>query len=201
MDDRTILTWSQPQASLVVRQGTQVGTTFPITGDEAILGREEGIDVSVRDPEVSRRHARVFWEGGNYYVEDLGSTNGTFLNGALVTSAQPLRSGDTIGVGQTVLVFQAEAEPAPERPAARAAYPSSPPAATERAPAVERGGGRRCLLIGCGCLIALGVLLILVLGVLLLAFPQELEDLLNSILNTLGLEVDVAMRYAVDLVA
>jgi hypothetical protein len=199
VDDQTVLAPGRPRASLVVRQGTQTGMTFALTGDEVILGREEGISVSIRDPEVSRQHARISWQVGNYYVEDLGSTNGTFLNGAPVTSRQLLRSGDTIGIGQTLLVFQERAGVIPSQPVAppaRSAAPSPPaePAAPER-------GRSRCLLWGCGCLVALGLLLVIAVVIGMLAFPNEIEGLFNSILNRFGLEVDLVMLYMPRLLA
>jgi hypothetical protein len=194
MDDQTLMAQGQPTASLVVRQGAQAGMTFPITGEEAILGREEGIDVSVRDPEVSRRHARITWQDGSYYLEDLKSTNGTFLNNALVTSPQPLRSGDTIGIGQTVLVFQGEPGATYEQPAAEQAYPGPQPASRVAEPP-SRERRNRCLLVGCGCLIVLGVLVLVALLVLFLAFPQALENFLNSILVVFGLEADLAALF------
>lgn len=184
MDDPTVLATDQPRASLVVRQGAQVGTTYHITSAEVILGREEGTDISVRDPEVSRRHVRLSWQSGNYFVEDLGSTNGTFLNGALVASPQPLRSGDTIGMGQTLLVFRTEAEP----PAAHAPVPADysapppPPAAPMPAPPeVQKSGTSQCLLWGCGCLLLLGLLFIVLAGVAVLIFGQEIQSILNSL--------------------
>jgi hypothetical protein len=198
LDDQTVMAQGQPTASLVVRQGAQAGMTFSIMGGEAVLGREEGIDVSVRDPEVSRRHARITWQNGSYYLEDLNSTNGTFLNGALVTSPQPLRSGDTIGIGQTVLVFQGEPGAAFEQPVVEEAYPSSQPAARAAEPA-SRERRNRCLLVGCGCLILLGVLVLVALLVLFLAFPQQFEDFLNSILAIVGLEADLAKLLAPNL--
>jgi len=140
VDDQTVLAGSQPQASLVVSQGAQVGTTFSITGSEVILGREEGIGIAVPDPEVSRQHARVVWQGGYYYLEDLGSTNGTFLNGTPVTGAQILRAGDSIGIGQTLLVFQTQpgAIPAEAVAAPAAAYPTqAPPPAPAPAPVAD----------------------------------------------------------------
>ena len=166
---------------------------FSVTGDEVILGREEGIDVSIRDPEVSRRHSRIMWQSGGYYVEDLNSTNGTFLNGALVTSPQPLRSGDTIGVGQTVLVFQAETVAVPEQHTARAPYPAAQPPPM---PAPQERRTNRCLIVGCGCLVLLLVSVVILLGVMYLVFPQELEDFINNILNLVGLQVDMAMLSA-----
>lgn len=201
MDDQTVLATNQPQASLVVRQGTQVGTTHPITTGEAILGREEGIDISIRDPEVSRRHARISWQSGSYYVEDLGSTNGTFLNGALVSSPQPLHPGDSIGVGQTMLVFQMQPGAMPTQPAAVPSYSApSPPPPAAAAPA-ERKGRSRCLLWGCGCLILLGLLVVAAVAAALIIAPDQIEEILNNILNSLGFQVDIVMLYANPLLA
>ena len=181
MDDQTVLATDQPRASLVVRQGANVGTTHYITSDEVILGREEETDISVRDPEVSRRHARISWQSGNHYVEDLGSTNGTFLNSNLVTSPQPLRSGDTIGIGQTLLVFQEEAEAIPVQPEAAPAYSAPPPPSPAAPPAEQRSGGSRCLLWGCGCLILLGLLLVIIVGVGMLVFAQEIQPVFDDL--------------------
>ncbi len=193
MDDQTLMAWGQPQASLVVRQGAQAGTTLPIIGEEVILGREEGLASSIRDPEVSRRHARITWQSGGYYIEDLNSTNGTFLNGTLVTSPQLLRSGDTIGIGQTILVFQTEAGPMPAQPTAGATYPAEQ---LPSRPAPQERRSNRCLLVGCGCLVLLVLLALILFAVLFLAVPQELEDFINNILNLVGLEADLAMLSA-----
>jgi hypothetical protein len=190
MDDQTLMAWGQPQASLVVRQGAQAGTTFPIIGEEVILGREEGLASSIRDPEVSRRHARIAWQAGGYHIEDLNSTNGTFLNGALVTSPQPLRSGDTIGIGQTILVFQTEAGPVPVQPTAGATYPAEQ---LPSRPAPQERRSNRCLLVGCGCLVLLVLLVLILFVVMFFAFPQELESFINNILNLVGLEAELAV--------
>ncbi len=201
MDDQTVLATDQPRASLVVSQGTKVGTTYYITSAEAILGRDEETDISVRDPEVSRRHARISWQSGNYYIEDLGSTNGTFLNSSLVTSPQPLRSGDTIGLGQTLFVFQTEADAMPTQPPPKPAYtapPPSPPPPAAVAPTAEpTSGGSRCLLWGCGCLILLGLLLFFIAGAGILIFANEIQ----SVLDDLGIPIHLTMVYVTHLLA
>jgi hypothetical protein len=206
VDDQTILATDQPRASLVVRQGANAGTTYNITGAEAILGRDEETDIAVRDPEISRRHARISWQSGNYHVEDLGSTNGTFLNGDLVTSPQPLRSGDTVGVGQTLLVFQTEGDAMPAPPPAEPAYaappppsPAAPPPPPSPAapPEEQEGRSSRCLLWGCGCLILLGLLFVIVVAVGSLLFAQEIQPVLDD----LGIPVQLTMAYVTHLLA
>lgn len=69
------------------------------------IGRSETAGVALRDSEVSRRHARFATHDGIVYVEDLGSRNGTFLNGRRVTEAIEVREGDEIDVGTTRLVI------------------------------------------------------------------------------------------------
>lgn len=65
------------------------------------IGRSNDAGVALRDPEVSRRHARLSSYEGVVYVEDLGSRNGTFLNGRRITEAIEVREGDEIDVGTT----------------------------------------------------------------------------------------------------
>src|SRR5579863_1135309 len=71
------------------------------------FGRAKGADVSLRDSEVSRRHARLETRGGFVFVEDLGSRNGTFLNGRRVTEPIEVRAGDEIDIGTTRVVVTA----------------------------------------------------------------------------------------------
>jgi pSer/pThr/pTyr-binding forkhead associated (FHA) protein len=70
----------------------------------AEIGRTREADVFLRDAEVSRRHARLETHSGTLYVEDLQSSNGTFLNGRRVTDALEVREGDAIDVGTTRLL-------------------------------------------------------------------------------------------------
>lgn len=73
-------------------------------GDELTVGRAMGCGVALPDDTfVSQLHARVFRHNGSLYVEDLGSTNGTFLNRKQVSAAAPLRKGDRLQVGKTIL--------------------------------------------------------------------------------------------------
>src|SRR5690606_8255897 len=72
---------------------------------EVGLGRAEGNDVVILENGVSRRHASISFEDGRWVLRDLGTANGTFLNGSRV-EAEYLEPGDTIGVGQTLLRFE-----------------------------------------------------------------------------------------------
>ncbi len=196
MDDKTILASSRPRASLVVRQGAQAGTTFPLTGEAVILGREEGVGITLHDPETSRQHARISWQAGSYVLEDLGSTNGTFLNSVQLTGQRPLRPGDSIGLGQTVLVFQAQAGvgPMPARPTVTPVQPVSPPPPVA-APAETKEGGSRCLLWGCGCLILLILLLIVgVAAAAILLTPQQLQDI-QRFFDENGIPIQLTLLY------
>ena len=84
-DQPTMMGQGRPSATLVIRQGPQAGMSFPLTGNQVIIGREEGLEIALQDPESSRRHARISWQGDRYVIEDLGSTNGTFVNGVQIT--------------------------------------------------------------------------------------------------------------------
>lgn len=98
---------------LVVRRGPQPEKTFALTQELMVIGREALGDITINDPEVSRQHARLRRQGENYTIEDLGSTNGTFVNGARITGTHVLSNGDVIGLGETVtLMYQASVDEA-----------------------------------------------------------------------------------------
>lgn len=79
------------------------GRTFEL-GDEVTVGRASGCGVALDDAFASQLHARVFRrDNGETWIEDLGSTNGTFLNAKKVASPAPLHPGDRLQVGRTVL--------------------------------------------------------------------------------------------------
>ncbi|MBI5179659.1 MAG: FHA domain-containing protein [Nitrospinae bacterium] len=86
---------------LVVRQPTGELTEYPIASDEKILGRLDTADVTLNDNVVSRKHARVWAEGGKAFIEDLGSHNGTLVDGTLIPKgeAAELKENCTIQIG------------------------------------------------------------------------------------------------------
>lgn len=105
-------------ASLVIERGVSAGKKFPLSGAESNIGRWDAdggvfpdVDLDSDDPEakVSRRHARISLRDGNYLIEDLGSTNGTFVNrGRRLAPGERhvLKDGDEIIVGKTFLRFR-----------------------------------------------------------------------------------------------
>jgi hypothetical protein len=78
------------------------GRSFPL-GEEITLGRAAGCQVTIDDTYASQLHARVFQRDGTIYVEDLGSTNGTYLNRNKVTGPMVFARGDKLQIGNTVL--------------------------------------------------------------------------------------------------
>src|SRR3954471_8146382 len=74
----------------------------------ATIGRE-GCDVNLMDPEVSRRHAAIRDQGGSLAIEDLGSTNGTYVNGSRISAVTVLKDGDEVRLGNTVWAIRSTA--------------------------------------------------------------------------------------------
>jgi pSer/pThr/pTyr-binding forkhead associated (FHA) protein len=180
-NDATMLGSNQPAATLVVRQGTQAGMSFSITGNQIVMGREEGLDIILQDPESSRRHCRISWQGGQYVIEDLGSTNGTFVNGVQLTTPQMLSPGDSIGIGQTALVFQmagghAGRYPYQSPPPQQAQVYSSPSGSGSSSAQPAESKTTQYLLYGCGCLLLLGICLLLMVAAAVLMAPGLVED-------------------------
>ena len=89
----------------VMRSGPTPGVIFPLEGDQLIIGRDAVNAVAINDAEVSRKHARLTFQGGKYVLEDLGSTNGTFVNGQRLTSATVLKAGDVVSLGEQIVLM------------------------------------------------------------------------------------------------
>jgi predicted component of type VI protein secretion system len=115
-------------ARLVVEAGEGTGTRFEL-GASTVLGRLKSCEIPVKDKKSSRTNSRIFPEAGGFVLEDLGSSNGTFLNGAKVDRAT-LKHGDRVSIGATVFRFESEPASAPPLP---------PLVAKKPAPAVAAG--------------------------------------------------------------
>src|SRR3954467_12555459 len=92
----------------------------------ATIGRE-GCDVNLMDPEVSRRHAAIRDQGGSLAIEDLGSTNGTYVNGTRITVVTALKAGDEVRLGNTVWSLRSNAPAANGAGATSGGAPPPPP--------------------------------------------------------------------------
>jgi predicted component of type VI protein secretion system len=110
-----------PQYQLSMRSGPEPGKVFPLNQDEVRLGRDLGNDIAISDPEISRHHARLLLRDESVFLEDLGSTNGTFLNSERITNPQQLRVGDVITFGDKI-VMDFEKVPVEQEPTLVADY-------------------------------------------------------------------------------
>ncbi len=96
-------------ALLRILAGEHSGRTVDLRDDTIVIGRHPGCDIRVPDETVSRRHARIIVAEGGYFIEDLGSRNGTYVNGQRVTSPLRLCDLDTISIFNTAVEFREEA--------------------------------------------------------------------------------------------
>jgi pSer/pThr/pTyr-binding forkhead associated (FHA) protein len=116
---------------LEVIEGPDAGSQVQLEGARHV-GRDEGLDLVLADPQVSRRHARLMPDGGGALVEDLGSTNGTFVNGDEIHSPTHVEPGDQLLLGTSVVLVRTPAEVAAQPSAVRPippalATPAKPP--------------------------------------------------------------------------
>jgi len=93
----------QPKAQLEVKSGPDAGVKFMLGSEIAYLGRAKDNQLVVSDPATSRRHARFEMRDHKFILVDLGSANGTAIDGARVVLEQPLTNGCSIAIGQNVL--------------------------------------------------------------------------------------------------
>jgi pSer/pThr/pTyr-binding forkhead associated (FHA) protein len=179
------------QYQLVMHSGPTPGKTFPMEGDVVTIGREAGNQIIINDAEVSRRHTQFVLQGGKYVVSDLGSTNGTFVNGQRVTSQHVLQPGEIISLGEQIsLLFEAvntvdpnatmlssgARPPAIPRPAPRpqpepqpgtyaGQVPASAPAASSTPAGLAVKRNNTPIILGVGCL---GILCLCVVSLLVI---------------------------------
>ena len=94
-------------AYLTVTAGPLTGTTLPLREQGTLIGRNPECALVLDDDYASGRHAKIYREGEQWFAEDLGSTNGTYVNGAPVTRALPVGPGTAIRIGKTVMELEA----------------------------------------------------------------------------------------------
>lgn len=127
------------QYQLVMHSGPTPGKIFPMEGEALTIGREAGNAIVINDAEVSRKHTQFVLQGGKYVVTDLGSTNGTFVNGQRLTGQHVLQPGEVISLGEQInLLFEAVLPVDPNAtmmsPSRQAAQPPRPAPAPVAAP-------------------------------------------------------------------
>ncbi|MHB8895468.1 MAG: FHA domain-containing protein FhaB/FipA [Candidatus Geothermincolia bacterium] len=94
----------QPQL-IVITADRNVGAKYMLT-DDVRVGRAANSNILIDDTYASQQHARIYSNEESYYVEDLGSTNGTYVNGRKISYPLELRAGDRIKIGKTVFEFR-----------------------------------------------------------------------------------------------
>jgi DNA-binding response OmpR family regulator len=92
-----------------LREGQGVGTRWMIDRSDMIIGREEDCDIVLPSRQISRNHARIRRSEGRHILEDLGSKNGTFVNGRELTEPYPLQDGDEIQIALSFKLFFVDA--------------------------------------------------------------------------------------------
>ncbi|MEA2225946.1 MAG: hypothetical protein QOE67_1228 [Solirubrobacteraceae bacterium] len=96
-----------PQLVVVRAPGHDSGMIYDIDGD-LVLGRGDRAEIRLEDPFASSRHARVYEQGNIVVIEDLGSTNGTYLNEEVLQSPRPLHPGDRVRIGDSEFTFEVD---------------------------------------------------------------------------------------------
>ncbi len=174
---------------LVMRTGPIPGKVFDLGSNELTIGRDISNDIVISDVEVSRKHARLLMQAGGFVLEDMGSTNGTFVNGQRLIGPYVLRGGETVMLGENVslifeMAYDADATvvsmPAPA-PAPATAYAPPRQAGDQSSPQVyagqipagpaeissyadftpeEKPAKKIWVWVGCGCLVLLCIVVI-----------------------------------------
>jgi len=184
-----------PTARITVQKGPQPNQVFDLALDQLTIGRSSANDVTITDPEISRKQARLVKQDADYAIEDLGSTNGTFVNDRRIVGLTPLHDGDIIEFGEAVvLLYEAEstlpidipAQPLPQQEPAPIQVELAPePSQAQQAPAFTplpipppideeenaSSSCRRNALLGCG-----GILLLIFLCTATLFFLDAYQQ-------------------------
>jgi hypothetical protein len=101
------LTGRSPRLVVERAPGHEPGMIYDLDG-EIVMGRGERAEIRLEDPFASSQHARIFERGGTIAIEDLGSTNGTYLNEELLETPRPLHPDDRVRIGDSEFVFEVD---------------------------------------------------------------------------------------------
>ena len=98
-----------PYLRVINEHGQTTVKSYPVTKEITIIGRSNQADVFIQGDSVSRQHTQIRKSGALYYVSDMGSRNGTYLNNHMIDKESSISVGDHIRIGQTILMFMDEA--------------------------------------------------------------------------------------------
>lgn len=196
---------------ILVQQGPRAGQAFDLNKPVITIGREVGNDIVLEDPQVSRHHARLAQQGAGFVIEDLGSTNGTAINGQRVIGTRPVNLGDTIGLGDTIvlqvtgtagagetIVAHGQSEtvatfssPPPPPPASfgNPPPPPPPPMAYGAPPPPPQKKGISCWVWGCGCMVVFLIIILLILLWLYFLAPPSLTKPIIDFFKMFGINL------------
>jgi hypothetical protein len=97
----------EPRLVVERAPGHEPGMIYDLDGD-LVLGRGDRAEIRLEDPFASAQHARIFEQGNTVVIEDLDSTNGTYLNEELLQTPRPLHPGDRVRIGESEFAFEAD---------------------------------------------------------------------------------------------
>lgn len=118
---------------IIIETGPDAGRRFDLRGGSIVIGRDPTNDIVLDDIEVSRKHARLIAQSGGYVIEDMGSTNGTYVDEERIRAMLPLRPGTRVRLGENItfmyeaeVVEEADTDPVlPASPQRRGAAPAA----------------------------------------------------------------------------
>jgi hypothetical protein len=145
-------------AKLVVLTQSMAGRSCDLASERTTIGRVEENNFQISEPSVSSRHCEILLRGNDVVVKDLGSTNGTFINGERITEEGVLKPGQTLRLGNVELKLDAPGAPgapAPASSSAPAPAPATPPPPKKEVAKPVTGGVRMSDLEGGGRTVAI----------------------------------------------
>lgn len=123
------------QFQLVLRVGPSPGKVFPLLKNEISMGRDINNEIVINDAEISRKHCRMKLQGNGYVIEDLGSTNGTWVDEQRISGQYQLSHGNTIRLGDNItLTYEVVGHDADATIASASAAPSAAPPTAQAPP-------------------------------------------------------------------